>query len=125
MPNLEILKPYDAAVGNRRLLDELKSALDSADFDDFRLIVAYAKAGPLHRLKTKLEKWKADGKTLKAIFGIDQQGKSKSSRSKSSAERVAKDIRREAGDLKECVAGLTLENRLLKKSMIADGGGDE
>lgn len=77
MPNLEILKPYDAAVGNRRLLDELKSALDSADFDDFRLIVAYAKAGPLHRLKTKLEKWRADGKTFKAIFGIDQQGTSK------------------------------------------------
>ena len=36
-----------------------------------------------------------------------------------------KDLRREAGALKECVADLTLENRLLKKSMIADGGGDE
>ena len=34
-----------------------------------------------------------------------------------------KDLRREAPDLKECVADLTLENRLLKKSMIADGGG--
>ena len=32
-----------------------------------------------------------------------------------------KDLRREAGALKECVADLTLENRLLKKSMIADG----
>ena len=36
-----------------------------------------------------------------------------------------KDLRREARDLKECVADLTLENRLLKKSMIADGGGEE
>ena len=35
-----------------------------------------------------------------------------------------KDLRREARDLKECVADLTLENRLLKKSMIADGGDD-
>lgn len=33
-----------------------------------------------------------------------------------------KDLRREAGDLKEVVAELTLENRLLKKSMIGDGG---
>jgi transposase len=33
-----------------------------------------------------------------------------------------KDLRREAGTLKEVVAELTLENRLLKKSMIADGG---
>ena len=36
-----------------------------------------------------------------------------------------KELRREASALKECVADLTLENRLLKKSMIADGGDDE
>ena len=35
-----------------------------------------------------------------------------------------KDLRRETSALKECVADLTLENRLLKKSMIADGGDD-
>ena len=33
-----------------------------------------------------------------------------------------KDLRREAQALKEVVADVTLENRLLKKSMIADGG---
>ena len=32
-----------------------------------------------------------------------------------------KSLRREASALKECFADLTLENRLLKKSMIADG----
>lgn len=32
-----------------------------------------------------------------------------------------KGLRREARDLKECVADLTLENRLLKKSMTGDG----
>ena len=32
-----------------------------------------------------------------------------------------KDLRREAGTLKEVVAELTLENRLLKKSVTADG----
>jgi transposase len=36
-----------------------------------------------------------------------------------------KDLRREASALKECVADLTLENRLLKKSMIADGDEQE
>jgi transposase len=35
-----------------------------------------------------------------------------------------KELRREASALKEVVADLTLENRLLKKSMIADGGDD-
>lgn len=36
-----------------------------------------------------------------------------------------KDLRREAHDLKEVVAEQTLELRLLKKSMLADGGDDE
>ena len=35
-----------------------------------------------------------------------------------------KDLRRESRDLKEVVAEQTLELRLLKKSMIADGGED-
>jgi len=36
-----------------------------------------------------------------------------------------KDLRREARDLKEVVAEQTLELRLLKKSMIGDGGDQE
>ena len=34
------------------------------------------------------------------------------------------DLRREMRDMKELVADLALENRLLKKGMIGDGGGD-
>ena len=33
-----------------------------------------------------------------------------------------KDLRHQARDLKECVADLTVENCLLKKSILADGG---
>ena len=36
-----------------------------------------------------------------------------------------KELRSEASALKECVADLTLENRLLKKSMISDGEFEE
>jgi transposase len=36
-----------------------------------------------------------------------------------------KALRRESRDLKEALADLTLENRLLKKSMIGDWGDDE
>ena len=35
-----------------------------------------------------------------------------------------KDLRREMRDMKDLVADLTLENRLLKKSMLGDGGDD-
>ena len=37
----------------------------------------------------------------------------------------AKDVRSESLALKECVADLTLENRLLKKSMTVNGGYEE
>src|SRR5688500_16250844 len=77
MAAIEILKPVDAAVGNRRLLGELKNDLDGNDFTDFRWIVAYAKAGPLQRLKSRLEAWRQNGRTVRAIFGVDQQGTSK------------------------------------------------
>ena len=36
-----------------------------------------------------------------------------------------KELKSEARELKECVAELTLENRLLKKSMLGDGGDEE
>ena len=36
-----------------------------------------------------------------------------------------KELRREMRDMKELVADLTLENRLLKKSTLADGGDEE
>ena len=36
-----------------------------------------------------------------------------------------KNLRREAGTLKECVADLTLENHLLKRSILGDGGNGE
>jgi HKD family nuclease len=77
MPKIEILKPVDAAIGKRRLLDELKGNLDSEEFSDFRWLVAYAKVGPLQRLKSRLEAWRKNGRTVRAIFGIDQQGTSR------------------------------------------------
>jgi len=40
-------------------------------------------------------------------------------------ESIAELCRREASELKEVVAEQTLELRLLKKSMIRDGGNDE
>ena len=45
--------------------------------------------------------------------------------SRAATSDEVRDLRREASALKECVADLTLENRLLKKSMIADGGDHE
>ena len=40
------------------------------------LIVAFAKSGPLLRLAPKLREWRENGKSTKAIFGIDEKGTS-------------------------------------------------
>ncbi len=44
---------------------------------------------------------------------------------RSATTSEVKDLKRESRQLKEVVAEQALELRLLKKSMIADGGGDE
>lgn len=45
--------------------------------------------------------------------------------SRTATNDEVRDLRREASALKECVADLTLENRLLKKSMLGDGEDQE
>jgi len=59
------------------LLSDLQACLANSDFDDFRLIVAYAKSGPLIRLCENLLSWRDNGKSLAAVIGLDQQGTSK------------------------------------------------
>ena len=71
------IKPLDQPPGTRRLLNELKIALADDRFSECRIIVAYAKSGPLYRLLEYLEKWRAKGNRLEMILGIDQQGTSK------------------------------------------------
>jgi HKD family nuclease len=77
MATLSFITPRDQPPGTRRLLEEIRAALASTLFSEFRLIVAYAKSGPLHRLRDSFEAWRAAGKTTQAILGIDQQGTSR------------------------------------------------
>ena len=77
MPKFSLIRPLDQPLGRQRLLQELQTSLDDQRLSRFRLVVAYAKSGPLLRLRTQLETWRATGKRAEAIFGIDQQGTSK------------------------------------------------
>ena len=77
MTRFSLIRPIDQPLGQRRLLQDLKAALQDSRFTDFRLIVAYAKSGPLYRLQELLEEWRRAGKTSAAILGLDQQGTSK------------------------------------------------
>jgi HKD family nuclease len=77
MVQTSIIGPLDQPLGTRRLLDELKTALADSAFTRFRLIVAFAKSGPLLRLKSLIEPWQADGRRIEAVVGIDHQGTSR------------------------------------------------
>lgn len=76
MPRFSLLRPLDQPTGGRRLLHDLEAALDDDRFTGFRLIVAYAKSGPLLRLQPRLTEWRRAGKTVEAVLGIDQRGTS-------------------------------------------------
>ena len=77
MSRLSLLRPLDQPPGSRRLLHDLKVALSDERLSAFRVIVAYAKSGPLHRLAEQLTSWRASGNTAEAVLGIDQRGTSK------------------------------------------------
>ena len=77
LARISLIRPLDQPVGERRLLQDLKLALCDERLTEFRLIVAYAKSGPLYRLQELIEEWASAGKTIEAIFGIDQRGTSK------------------------------------------------
>lgn len=77
MAVISFIGPLDQPLGNRRLLTSLRVGLQDARFDRLTIIVAYAKSGPLLRLQSELAAWKAAGKRIRGIFGIDQQGTSR------------------------------------------------
>lgn len=77
MIRFSLIRPLDQPPATRRLLQDLKAILQDGRFNDFRIVVAYAKSGPLYRLQDLLTEWKAKGNTSAAIFGLDQQGTSK------------------------------------------------
>lgn len=76
MVSFSFLNPLDQPTGRRRLLDELRAALEDTTFSKFSFVVAYAKSGPLLRLEKLLEERRASGLEVNGIFGLDQQGTS-------------------------------------------------
>ena len=76
MPKITFLKPTDQPTGIARLITELRTNLGCHDLDDFRIIVAFAKIGPLLRLAESIGRWKNRGGSIKAIFGVDLLGTS-------------------------------------------------
>lgn len=76
MAHISIQSPIDQPTGKSRLLTGLIECLETEEYTKFRLIVAFAKVGPLLRLEEKLKAWADAGKQVEAIYGIDEKGTS-------------------------------------------------
>lgn len=76
MATISFLNPLDQPTGRRRLLAELKDGVANHAFTSLKIIVAFAKSGPLLRMQTLIEDHRARGLRVEAIFGIDQLGTS-------------------------------------------------
>jgi len=76
VPRLSFIHPLDQPLGRRRLLKELRAALKNQRHKRLRIAVAWAKSGPLLRLKDDLEAWNLRGGRAELIVGIDQRGTS-------------------------------------------------
>ena len=76
MVSLSLINPLDQPSGRRRLLADLINGIQDKRFSHFRLIVAYAKSGPLLRMKSAIVARRLKGLNIEAIFGLDQQGTS-------------------------------------------------
>lgn len=77
MPKISFLKPIDQPSGSLRLLNELRNNLSDEEFNTVRMIVAFAKIGPIIKLENEFQNWIGKKKSIHAIFGIDQNGTSK------------------------------------------------
>ncbi len=72
MAKIEIQSPLDQPNGKFRLIDELRTNLQSKKYNQFRFIAAFVREGPLQRLSSEITKWNNRGNSIRAIIGIDQ-----------------------------------------------------
>ncbi|RWM96178.1 MAG: restriction endonuclease [Mesorhizobium sp.] len=76
MVAIALLNPIDQSTGRRRLLTELRDGMQNTAFTTLRMVVAFAKSGPLLRLEAAIKSQRARGLQIEAVFGVDQFGTS-------------------------------------------------
>lgn len=77
MAKIQILNPNDQPTGKWRLINELRDCLASEDYHTLFIAVAFAKTGPLLRLKTEIDQWLANGKKIVSVFGVNHRNTSR------------------------------------------------
>jgi HKD family nuclease len=71
VPQISFIHPLDQPLKKKRLVEELRQALKRAEFDSLSIAVAAVTLGTLLRLDSDLKSWKANGKKIVAVYGVD------------------------------------------------------
>ena len=77
MPRLSLIRPLDQPAATRRLLHDLEVALVDERLSAFKVLVAYAKSGPLLRLHDHLVSWRTEARRLTPYSASISGGTSK------------------------------------------------
>ncbi|HWR22839.1 MAG TPA: hypothetical protein VN366_05110, partial [Feifaniaceae bacterium] len=72
-----ILNPANQPSGKFRILQWLEDCFSNPAYSHCQFVVAFAHAIPFYKLEPQISSWKASGKTMESIFGIDLQGTSR------------------------------------------------
>lgn len=76
MVDISLINPIDQPTGRIRLLEQLREGLNDNRFNSLKVIVAFAKSGPLLRLQSDILARRAQGLRIDAVIGVDQLGTS-------------------------------------------------
>lgn len=71
MATISFIQPLDQPLKHKRLLGELRAALNGNKFDRLYIAVAAVSEGALLRLDKEIKAWRTVGKSIQAIYGVD------------------------------------------------------
>ena len=77
MPQISFYLPHEAPSGEDRAISWFREVLDSVEFSELYICVAFSRVGALQRIRPGLDKLKERNGRVVAVFGVDHMGTSR------------------------------------------------
>ena len=77
MPHIFFYSPHAALSGETRAISWFREVLDSDEFSELYICVAFSRVGALQRIRPGLDKFNRRDGRVKAVFGVDHMGTSR------------------------------------------------
>ena len=77
MPHISFYPPHATLSGETRAISWFREVLDSDEFSELYICVAFSRVGALQRIRPGLDKFNGRDGRVKAVFGVDHMGTSR------------------------------------------------